>query len=188
MHRLWDQLVDYAQQRRGQISGDLSGSSVGHHRCFEEVSGCTEVSSLGDVHVNDLAVLVHGPVHVPPRAVDPDVCFVCEPAVTDAVTTGSGCVDEEWCESLYPPVDGDVINVDASFREEFFDVAVRQSVTQVPAHSQQDHLRREPVPGKGSGLNTATTIHLHTLAASHPIRQCNGAPLIAPGPGRSRWS
>ena len=40
------------------------------------------------------------------------------------------------CEALNPAVDGDVINVDAAFGEEFFDIAVRESVTEVPANSQ----------------------------------------------------
>jgi hypothetical protein len=41
---------------------------------------------------------------------------------------------------LNPAVDRDVINQDAAFREEFFDIAVWQAVAQQPAHSQQDHL------------------------------------------------
>ena len=35
-------------------------------------------------------------------------------------------------ESLHPPVDGDVIDLDTAFGEELFDVPVRQSVPQVP--------------------------------------------------------
>ena len=62
-----------------------------------------------------------------------------------------------------------------TFGEEFLDIAVGQSVAQVPAHSQQDHIGREPVSGERSGLGSAATIHLHKLAASHPIRQRNGA-------------
>jgi hypothetical protein len=37
-----------------------------------------------------------------------------------------------------------VINVDAAFREQFFDISVRESVAEVPAHRHQDHVGREP--------------------------------------------
>jgi hypothetical protein len=40
---------------------------------------------------------------------------------------------------LYAPVDGDVVDVDAAFGEELFDIAIRQAVAQVPPNGQQDH-------------------------------------------------
>jgi len=43
---------------------------------------------------------------------------------------------------LYPPVDGDVVNFDPSLCREFFDVATREAVAEVPVDSEQDHLRR----------------------------------------------
>jgi len=64
---------------------------------------------------------------------------------------------------LYPAVDGDVINLDTAFGEEFFDVAIRQPVVEVSAHSRQDHLGREPIPGKRGGLNRAAAIHQNVL-------------------------
>lgn len=30
-------------------------------------------------------------------------------------------IGQEWCEALYPPVDRDVVNLDATLTEEFFD-------------------------------------------------------------------
>jgi hypothetical protein len=50
--------------------------------------------------------------------------LVIEPPVTHGMTAGPGRVDEQRREALYPPVDGDVINFDASLGEEFFDIAV----------------------------------------------------------------
>jgi hypothetical protein len=44
---------------------------------------------------------------------------------------------------LDPPVDGGVVDLDASFGEEFRDVVVRQRQAQVPAHREDDHLGRE---------------------------------------------
>ena len=60
-----------------------------------------------------------------------------------------------------------MIDIDAAFREEFFDVAVRQAAAEVAAHRQQDHVRREPEAGGSSGLGVATTDHPRRLAADN---------------------
>jgi len=75
----------------------------------------------------------------------------------------------------HPPVDRDVVNLDAAFGKEFFDIAIRQAVAEVPAHGEQDHLWRKPAAGKRSGPSKAAAIHSHTLVGPHPIRQRNGA-------------
>jgi hypothetical protein len=54
-----------------------------------------------------------------------------------------GRVDQQGREPLHPPIEGDVVDFDATLGEQFFEVAVGQPVPQVPAHGQQDHLRRE---------------------------------------------
>jgi hypothetical protein len=73
-----------------------------------------------------------------------------------------------------PPVDGDVIDVDATLGEQFFDVPLRESVAEIPAHGQQDHVRREPVAGERDRNGTATTDYSCTLRA-HPIPERNRA-------------
>jgi hypothetical protein len=62
---------------------------VGTERPTEETSCCPEIASSGREYVDDLDVLVDGPVAVAPFAGDFDV--------------GLG---EEWHEALDPPVDG----------------------------------------------------------------------------------
>ncbi len=52
-------------------------------------------------------------------------------------TAGPRCVDEHRSEASYPPVDSDVVNIDATFCEEFFDIAIGQAVAEVPAHAPQ---------------------------------------------------
>ncbi len=44
-----------------------------------------------------------------------------------------------------PAVDGDVIDLDASFGEEFFDISVGESVSEVATNSEHDDLRLESV-------------------------------------------
>jgi hypothetical protein len=51
------------------------------------------------------------------------------PAVPNDVLTGSGCLRELRREPLDPPVDGHVVDLDASFRQEFLDVPVGQAET-----------------------------------------------------------
>ncbi len=49
---------------------------------------------------------------------------------------------------MYPAVDRDVVEGDAALSEQFFHVAVGQSVVQVPAHRQHDDLPGELKPSE----------------------------------------
>ena len=123
-----------------------------------------------DVDVDDLAVLVDGPVDVAPAAGDLDVGLVDEPAVADRVAARPGRVGQERREALHPPVDGDVVDLDATLGEEFLDVAIGQPVAQVPAHREHDHLGREPEAFERRARNrgdrvTTTRHHPATLTA-----------------------
>ncbi len=50
-------------------------------------------------------------------------------------------------------VDGDVIQLDAAFDQEFFDVSVGESVSEVPADCQHDYFGWEPVAGEGGTIH-----------------------------------
>ena len=49
---------------------------------------------------------------------------------------GPGSLGQQRSEALDPPVDGDVVDLDAAFGEEFLDVAVGQTEAEVPADRQ----------------------------------------------------
>jgi hypothetical protein len=68
-------------------------------------------------------------------------------------------LDDERGEALHPPVDRDVINLDAAFGEEFFDISVEQAEAEVPAHRQRHDVGREPEAGERNRSRTATTNH-----------------------------
>jgi hypothetical protein len=77
---------------------------------------------LPDVHVDDVTVLVDGPVDVTPPARHLHVRFVDIPAVTDRVAARPSRIREQRREALNPPEHGDVIDLDPTLSQEFFDV------------------------------------------------------------------
>jgi len=72
--------------------------------------------------------------------------LVDKPVTTHTVATGSGRVDEQGRESLEPSEP--MVDLDASLSQELLEIPIGQSVTQIPAHCDQDDLRREPEPGE----------------------------------------
>jgi hypothetical protein len=176
MEHFWEQVVDNAQQRCGQVSADFPWPVAARQHHLEEPGRRYEVEALRHQHVNDLAMLVDRSAHVPPHPGNLHIGFIDEPAVTDTVPGRPRCVDDQRGETLHPPVDGDVINVDAAFGEELSDISVRQAVAEVPPDGQQDHVRREPESGKRrrSKVVRATTNHPRTLRP-RPTRQRNSA-------------
>jgi len=165
MKNAGEKVVDNAWQWCGQICGDLTSSGAARKHHLEEPDGSCDVASFRDEHIDDLAVLVHRPAHVPPHTGNSDVGLVHEPAIADTVPTRARRLDDQRGEALHPTVDGAVIDVHATLSEELFDIGVRESVAEVPAHRRQDHVRWEP-EARGRQIPrvaTATTNHPGTL-------------------------
>jgi hypothetical protein len=174
VEHFWEQVVEDAQQRCSQICGDLLRPVTAREHYLEEPCSGIDVAAFRDVHVDDLAVLVNGAIHVPPHTSHPDVGFVDEPAITNTVPARPSRVDDQRGEALHPPINRHVINVDTAFREQFFDVTVRQAVAEVPADGQQDEVRREPKSSERNRSSTATADHPCTLrpAPDPSTQQC----------------
>ena len=85
--------------------------------CGEEAARRGDIPALGDEYLDDLAVLVHGPIDVPPHSGDLDVGLVDEPPVTHMVPARACRVDQFGGEVLDPPVQRDVVHVDAALGE-----------------------------------------------------------------------
>ena len=139
----WQQLDDRAGQRRGPISCHLGRFAMRPDRSGEEPGRRLDVAFGGDQHVDDLPVLVDGAVHEPPGAGHLHVGLIDEPPVPDRVSAWPSCVDDQRSEALHPAVQGDVVDLDAALGQELLKISVGQSEAQVPAHREQDHLRRE---------------------------------------------
>ena len=67
-----------------------------------------------------------------------------------------------------PSVDGDVIDLDATLGQEFFNVAVGESVSEVPADGEHDHFGWESVAGERCAIDGCwllpSMVHLFSLA------------------------
>jgi hypothetical protein len=133
---------------RRLVGRHLNRFAVSGDRRSEELRGCGGVTPLGDEHVDDLLVLVDRPVHVAPDPGDFHVGLVDEPPAAYGVAGRPSGLDQHRRESLYPPVQRDVVDLDPSLGEELLEVAIGQAEAQIPAHRQQDHLRREPEAGE----------------------------------------
>ena len=118
---------------------------MGDQGLGEELVGRRDVASRRDEQVDYLTMVIDGAVDVAPSAGDLHVRFVKKPSSTNGVAVGSCGVDQKRGETLDPSVDCDVIYLDPTFDQQFFDVAKGEPVSEIPAHSQQDHFRRKPV-------------------------------------------
>ena len=107
------------------------------------------VPARREVHVDDLAELVHGSEQVAPGPSDLEVGLIDVPAIPDDVLTGPSGLGELRREPLDPPVDAHVVDLDAALGQQLLDVSVGQAEPQVPAHRQGDDFGREPVSGEG---------------------------------------
>ena len=96
---------------------DVNDVNDGVESRLEEPCSGIDVAAFRDVHIDDLAVLVDRPVHVPPHTSHPDVGFVDEPTITDTVPARPSRIDDQRGEALNPPINRHVINVDTTFRE-----------------------------------------------------------------------
>jgi hypothetical protein len=77
---------------------------------------------------------------------------------------------------VHPPIQGHVVDLDATLGEKFFEVPVGQPVAEVPAHRHQDHLGREtetsePRRHPHRRHRTASALHRATLTAT--VRSVN---------------
>jgi hypothetical protein len=142
------ELVHDGEERPGPVGHDFDRLAMGAERGDEESPRRLGVALGRDVDVDDLAVLINGPVDVAPPARDLHVGLIHAPTVADRLAARPGCIGQRGREALHPSVHGDVIDLDATLTEELLDVAVGEPVPEVPAHRQDDDLGREPEPGE----------------------------------------
>jgi hypothetical protein len=120
---------------------------------LEEPARRPGVTLPGDEHVDDLPELVNRAVDVPPPAGDLHVGLVDPPAGANPMSTGACSLGQQRREPQHQAVDADVVDLDAAFGQQFFDVAVGQAIGQVPADGDDDGVGREAEAGEGRPRN-----------------------------------
>ena len=112
------QLLDNGWIDRGGVGDHLARRHLQHRQgSVEEPTGCGRITAGGDQHLDDLPVLIDGPVHLPPDTVDLHVRLVHQPTIARPAASKPGGVDQQRRARLYPSVDGDVVDLNPAFDE-----------------------------------------------------------------------
>ena len=111
------QVIQHPQVDRCLVGGHLHRTRRLPQRPDEEPARRGGIALRRGEHVDDLPELVHRPVQVTPPACHLHVGLIDEPPITRGSSTGAGGVSEQRCEPLHPPVDGDVVDLDAALGE-----------------------------------------------------------------------
>ena len=164
-----------ALAKAGARSDHLGRVTVNSQGGGEECARRSDVSSLRDVHVDHLPMLVDRPVDEGPDPGDLDVGLVDKPPIPGQVPDRPGRVDQQRGEPLHPPIECDVVDLDATLGEKLFEVPVGQPVSEVPPHRHRDHLAREPETSERGGRGRAHD----TSLVPGPIEQRNSATTAA---------
>src|ERR1035437_7781981 len=120
---------DLADQAVGPVTGDLSRLTVRADPIGEVCCRSPQITLPGHEHVDDLPVLVNGPIDVPPGPGDLHVSLIDKPVTTHDVAARPSRVDEQGREPLNPPEQGQVVNLDTALSEQLPQIPVGQSVT-----------------------------------------------------------
>jgi hypothetical protein len=111
-----------------RTQGDLLGRL---ERALAEADKARGDSAEGELtRANDLTGLVNGAAEVGPATGNLDAGFVDEPPIPDHVPRRPGGGDELRCKGLHPPVDGDMIDVNAPLSQQLLDPDRRASTQQ----------------------------------------------------------
>ena len=89
-----DQLIEHPRVGRGAVGRDLGRNGAGAERPGEEAPRCSQVTPDRQQDLNDLAMLIDGPVQVSPFAGHLQVCLVDEPQVARGVPARPGRLNE----------------------------------------------------------------------------------------------
>ncbi len=131
---------------RTPVDRDLLRHAVTANRLGEEALGCSLVPLRREEKVNGLAVFIHSAIEIVPLPFDLDVGLVHTPTDPHRPLATVERLLELWAVLDDPPVDGRVIDLHATFKHEFFDMACAQRVGDIPTNTRQNDLLWEMGP------------------------------------------
>ena len=113
------QLLQHDRVGRRLIRDHLDRSDLGRaDGPLQEPPGGARVATRSDEHVDDPAELIDRAVQVAPLASNLQVGLVDLPAVADGMPAGPSGLGQQRREPLDPPINGDVVDLNAAFGEE----------------------------------------------------------------------
>ena len=118
-----DELVQDPDVARSLVGDDLEGRTLCRGEDPEKEPTSGAAVALGrEQHVDHLAELVDRPVQVAPRPADLEVRLVDVPAVPHTLAARLRRLGQQRREALHPAEDGDVVDLDASLRQQLLHV------------------------------------------------------------------
>jgi hypothetical protein len=116
MPRRREQLAERGRGGRRLVGDDLHGRDLGGADGLLQAAagGGLGVALWRDEHVDDLPELIDRSIHVLPSTLDLHLGLVHEPTISHGVPARAGGLGDQAREPLDPPVDGDVVNLDAA--------------------------------------------------------------------------
>jgi hypothetical protein len=118
------QLIEYPRIGRRPISVDLGRAWTVSQGVGKESASGRQIPLLGDQHVDDLPILVDRPIQIDPATGDFDISLIDIPLITRRVPTGPGRINQQRGEPLHPPIDRDMIDLDAPLSQQLLYVPV----------------------------------------------------------------
>ena len=150
------------------IARDPVRDNPGHRSArTEQCLGGGKIAALAEHRVHQGAIAVHGPVQIPPQAVDFDKRLVDVPAAADvAASTVTEFLRHAWGEFRLPIPHRLVAKYDAADQEHLGKIAQAELVAEAPEHHERDDVARvlRPVQQAGAALNE--------LPAAAALRPC----------------
>jgi hypothetical protein len=123
--RRGQQLIENPRVGRRPISAHLGWAWAVVQGTGKESASGRQIPLLGDQDIDDLAILVDRPIQIDPAPGDLDIRLIDEPPITRRVPAGSARVNQQQGNPLHPAIDSDMVDLDAPFGQQLFDVAVR---------------------------------------------------------------
>ncbi len=133
---------------RGEtIGGDLSGRTVAFERLLHEPQRCLLVALLGDIALEDLALLIDRAPQVVQLAVDLHVDFVEVPLPLPKTAHSTHPLalhigSEQRPKSVPPQPNRLVANINPALSQQILYVSQRKRKAHIHHHDQADNLRR----------------------------------------------
>lgn len=105
----------------------------------EEPLRCLGISLGTQQEVQSVTLLVNGSIKPPASAFDVDINLIDPPRVTGGTQMRTAALFQLKSVSLDPAVDGGMINSQAAFLGQLFDISVTERVAAVPTDTAQDN-------------------------------------------------